>query len=91
MPHALAPGSEIAGYRVVSLLGEGATGAVHLARDAGGRAVAVKVLDPALGADARFRERFLRESRVAALLEHPRNTPGSDSPGPGRCRRCSRT
>jgi ABC-type transport system substrate-binding protein len=71
MPHALAPGSEVSGYRIVSLLGEGATGAVYLARDAEGAAVALKVLDPAVAADARFRERFVRESRVAALLDHP--------------------
>ena len=62
MPHLLAPGTDVAGYRIESLLGEGATGAVHLARDADGRAVALKVLDPALAADSRFRERFLRES-----------------------------
>jgi serine/threonine protein kinase len=64
MPHALAPGLEVSGYRIESLLGEGATGAVYLARDAEGRAVALKVLDTAVAADARFRERFLRESRV---------------------------
>src|SRR5829696_162415 len=79
MPHALAPGSEVSGYRIESLLGEGATGAVYLARDAEGRAVALKVLDPAVAADARFRERFLRESRVAALLEHPNVVPVLDA------------
>ena len=79
MPHALAPGSEVSGYRIESLLGEGATGAVYLARDAEGRAVALKVLDPAVAADARFRERFLRESRVAALLEHPNLVPVLDA------------
>ena len=79
MPHLLAPGTDVAGYRIESLLGEGATGAVHLARDAGGRAVALKVLDPALAADSRFRKRFLRESRVAALLEHPSVVPVLDA------------
>src|SRR5829696_4141579 len=79
MPHALAPGSTVSGYRIESLLGEGATGAVYLARDAEGRAVALKVLDPAVAADARFRERFLRESRVAALLEHPNLVPVLDA------------
>ena len=79
MPHALAPGSDVAGYRIESLLGEGATGAVYLARDAEGRAVALKVLDPAVAADSRFRERFLRESRVAALLEHPSVVPVLDA------------
>ena len=75
MPHLLAPGTDVAGYRIESLLGEGATGAVHLARDADGRAVALKVLDPTLAADSRFRERFLRESQIAALLEHPSVVP----------------
>src|SRR5215218_9734968 len=79
MPHALVPGSEVSGYRIESLLGEGATGAVYLARDAEGRVVALKVLDPAVAADARFRERFLRESRVAALLEHPNLVPVLDA------------
>jgi serine/threonine protein kinase len=41
--------------------------------------VALKVLDPAIAADARFRERFLRESRVAALLEHPNIVPVLDA------------
>jgi serine/threonine protein kinase len=35
-----------------------------------GRRVALKLLAPELAADGRFRERFLRESRVAASLEH---------------------
>ena len=34
MTHLLAPGTDVAGYRIESLLGEGATGAVYLARDA---------------------------------------------------------
>ena len=79
MPHLLAPGTDVAGYRIESLLGEGATGSVHLARDADGRAVALKVLDPALAADSRFRERFLRESNIAALLEHPSVVPVLDA------------
>ena len=79
MRHALAPGTDIAGYRIESLLGEGATGAVYLARDADGHAVALKVLDPALGAEPRFRERFLRESRVVADLDHPSLVPVLDA------------
>ena len=79
MPHTLAPGSDIGGYRIDSLLGVGATGSVYLARDAEGSAVALKVLEPTVGADARFRERFLRESGVAALLEHPSVVPVLDA------------
>ena len=79
MRQALAPGTDIAGYRVESLLGEGATGAVYLARAADGRTVALKVLDRALAAEPRFRERFLRESRVVADLDHPSLVPVLDA------------
>src|SRR5829696_4275575 len=36
-----------------------------------GRRVALKVLAPDLAADDRFRRRFLRESRIAASIDHP--------------------
>src|SRR5437867_4812247 len=36
-----------------------------------GRKVALKVLDPEMGEDEDFRERFVRESRIAAGLDHP--------------------
>src|SRR5213593_2086771 len=46
-------------------------GAVYLAEDiALGRKVALKLLAPELAADERFRERFLRESKLAASLDH---------------------
>src|SRR4051794_7406837 len=64
-------GAVIAGLRVERLLGEGATGAVYLAHDAGGGAVALKLLAPELSRDERFRKRFLREMRLVAELEHP--------------------
>jgi serine/threonine-protein kinase len=35
------------------------------------RKVALKVLAPQLAEDDRFRERFVRESRLAASLDHP--------------------
>src|SRR5262249_24146733 len=37
----------------------------------GGRRVALKVLAPELARDERFRQRFLRESVIAAGLDHP--------------------
>jgi ABC-type transport system substrate-binding protein/tRNA A-37 threonylcarbamoyl transferase component Bud32 len=62
----------IAGFRVDSLIGEGAMGAVYLAAEvATGRRVALKLLTPELGRDERFRQRFMRESRVASSLDHP--------------------
>ena len=69
-------GTVMSGYRVERLIGRGATGAVYLARDEHlDRAVALKVLAPELTRDQRFRERFLRESRVAAALDNPHIVP----------------
>jgi len=68
--------SLVAGYRVERLLGRGGMGAVYLADDVQlARKVALKLLVPELSEDASFRERFLRESRIAAGLEHPNVVP----------------
>ena len=65
-------GGEIAGYRVESILGRGGMGVVYLAEHLRlKRKVALKVLAPELSADERFRERFVRESELAASLDHP--------------------
>jgi serine/threonine-protein kinase len=65
-------GTVIAGFRIEALLGEGAMGAVYRAEDTvrSGR-VALKLLAPELARDERFRQRFLRESRLAESLDHP--------------------
>src|SRR3989442_1457377 len=76
----LASGSELAGYRIESLLGRGGMGVVYLAHDlALDRNVALKLLAPELAEDVRFRERFLRESRLAASLDHPAIIPIYDA------------
>ena len=76
MPLDVPAGTMLAGYRVERELGRGATGAVYLAHDEHlDRPVALKVLPPELSNDERFRARFLRESRVAAGLEHPAIVP----------------
>src|SRR5712671_6801333 len=76
----LASGSELAGYRIESLLGRGGMGVVYRARDlALDRNVALKLLAPELAQDMRFRERFLRESRLAASLDHPAIVPIYDA------------
>ena len=65
-------GSEIAGYRIERLLGRGGMSVVYLAEQAAlKRQVALKLLAPELAADEGFRERLLRESRLAASLDHP--------------------
>ena len=65
-------GTTLAGYRLERLLGRGGMGLVYLAEDLRlGRKVALKLLAPELAEDERFRERFLRESRLAASLDHP--------------------
>jgi YVTN family beta-propeller protein len=65
-------GATVAGYRVESLIGRGGMSVVYLAEDVHlGRKVALKLLAPDLAQDEKFRERFVRESRLAASLEHP--------------------
>src|SRR5438067_2470720 len=59
-------------YRILGKLGHGGMGAVYLAQDTVlGRQVALKV--PHFGADEspQVIERFYREARVAAGIEHP--------------------
>jgi DNA-binding beta-propeller fold protein YncE/predicted Ser/Thr protein kinase len=69
-------GSVLAGYEVEALIGRGGMGAVYRAHELGlGRKVALKVIAPELAQDDRFRERFLRESRIAASLDHPHVVP----------------
>jgi len=59
-------------YELLRRLGEGGMAQVYLARDIRlGREVAVKVLDQRLAERPGFRERFEREARVAASLDHP--------------------
>jgi serine/threonine protein kinase/DNA-binding winged helix-turn-helix (wHTH) protein len=72
----LQPGTEVASYRIVRTLGRGGMSVVYLAEhDWLQRKVALKVLAPQLADDERFRERFVRESRLAASLDHPNVIP----------------
>ncbi len=72
----LEAGTELAGYRIEGLLGHGGMGVVYLAADlALERPVALKFLPAERADDAAFRERFLRESRLAASLDHPHIVP----------------
>ena len=70
------PGTEIAGYRIESLIGRGGMAVVYRAEDMRlGRKVALKLLTPQLADNEQFRQRFIRESRLAASLDHPNIVP----------------
>jgi serine/threonine-protein kinase len=65
-------GRELAGYRVIELVGRGGMGEVYRARDSKlQRDVALKVLPPALTGDADRFARLGREARILAALNHP--------------------
>jgi WD40 repeat protein/pimeloyl-ACP methyl ester carboxylesterase len=73
-------GREFGGYRIDSVISAGGMSTVYLAEHQRlGRVVALKILDPRLTDDERFRERFLRESRIAAGLNHPNVIPIHDA------------
>jgi YVTN family beta-propeller protein len=69
-------GTDLAGFRLESVIGRGGMGVVYLAQDLRlKRRVALKLVAPELAADARFRERFLREAELAASLDHSHIVP----------------
>jgi serine/threonine-protein kinase len=69
-------GSELAGYRIETLIGRGGMGVVYRAEQIRlGRKVALKLLAPEMAANAGFRARFEHESRLAAALDHPNIVP----------------
>jgi DNA-binding beta-propeller fold protein YncE/predicted Ser/Thr protein kinase len=78
--HDPAIGSTVAGYRIDALIARGGMGVVyratHLALQ---RPVALKVIARHLAEQEDFRERFLRESRLAARLDHPNVVPVYDA------------
>jgi ABC-type branched-subunit amino acid transport system substrate-binding protein/DNA-binding beta-propeller fold protein YncE len=76
MSATVSPGSTLAGYRIEELVGRGGMGVVYRATDLRlDRSVALKLVAPELAQDDRFRERFLKESRMAAALDHPNVLP----------------
>jgi len=65
------PGQRLAHYRIERQIGQGGMGAVFLAEDTKlRRAVALKVLPPELASDTGRLERFHREAKVLAALDH---------------------
>lgn len=72
-------GEQIAGYRLLDRLGEGAMGAVYKARQLSlDRDVAIKVLSPDLAQDDEHVQRFLTEARAVARLNHTNIISGID-------------
>src|SRR5271163_572754 len=67
----VAPGTQLGPYKIEGLLGKGGMGEVYKARDTRlDREVAVKVLPQSFATEA-ARERFQREARAVAALNHP--------------------
>ncbi|MGZ8708498.1 MAG: protein kinase domain-containing protein [Gaiellaceae bacterium] len=64
-------GSQLAGYRIEGMIGRGGLGVVYRATElALERPVALKLIAPELASDTTFRQRFLRESTIAASIDH---------------------
>jgi serine/threonine protein kinase len=69
---AVAIGSQLGSYEITALLGKGGFGEVYKARDTRlNRIVAVKVLAPEFAARPDWKQRFEREARTIASLNHP--------------------
>ncbi len=76
LPPGLKPGTKVSHYRIEKLIARGGMGLVYLATDLRlERRVALKMLAPELSDDASFRDRFMRESRLAAAVDHPNIIP----------------
>src|SRR5262245_47000908 len=68
----LRPGTHVGSYRIEEQIGAGSMGEVYRAFDeALGRRAAIKILAEAHRASPELRERFLREARAVAAVEHP--------------------
>jgi len=70
----------IAGYKLVEKIGSGSMGTVYKAKQVSlDRMVAIKILSPHLARKPEYVERFLREARVVARLNHPNVISGIDA------------
>lgn len=68
----LGPGTVVGGGQIIRLIGRGGMGEVYLARQRSlDRLVALKVLSRYLAPSPEATERFVREMRLMARLEHP--------------------
>ncbi len=72
----LSAGDIFAGHRIEGVAGRGGMGVVYRATQLDlDRPVALKLIAPELSEDEGFRERFVRESRIAAAIDHPHVIP----------------
>ena len=68
----ISPGYKIGHYEIIRLLGEGGMGQVYLVKDdILERQVAIKLLPDEMERDFQTRQRFEREAKSAAALDHP--------------------
>src|SRR3954470_4907696 len=80
MAEPLSVGGQLGSYLIESVIGRGGMSTVYRARHSRlGTAVALKVLADELGTDDAFRERFLREAKMAAGIDHPNVVPIFDT------------
>jgi pSer/pThr/pTyr-binding forkhead associated (FHA) protein len=80
LPSALPAGSIIAGCRIEQVISHGDMAIVYRAEElALQRPVALKLIHPERSGEERFRERFKRESKVAAAIDHPNVIPIFDA------------
>ena len=69
-------GTRIANYQIEQLIGRGGMAVVYRATDVRlDRMVALKILSPELARNDAFRQRFIRESRAGAAVDHPHVIP----------------
>jgi serine/threonine protein kinase len=79
-PPGLGAGSQLAGYLIEEQIGRGGMAVVYRASDTRlKRSVALKILAPELADDTAFRQRFMREMRAAAAVDHPHIVPVFDA------------
>jgi serine/threonine-protein kinase len=71
--------TSISGYKILTKIGQGSMGSIYKALQISmDRIVAIKCLSSKYAANDRFRERFLREARAVARLNHPNIIQGID-------------
>jgi serine/threonine-protein kinase len=71
--------TSIQGYKILSKIGQGAMGSIYKALQISmDRIVAIKCLAPKYALNDKFRERFMREARAVARLNHPNVIQGID-------------